>query len=57
MEDIINRNTAEKTKKPIIDEIIEDDFQRMTEFSALYRAHQKAKRGKKNKHVDFLRNT
>ena len=40
MEDIINRNTAEKTKKPIIDEIIEDDFQRMTEFSALYRAHQ-----------------
>lgn len=49
MEDIINRDTAEETKKPIIDEIIEDDFHRMTEFSALYRAHQKAKRGKKNK--------
>lgn len=49
MEGIIDQEPAEKKKTPVIDEIIEDDFHRMTEFTALYHAHQKAKRGKKNK--------
>lgn len=49
MENILDHNVIDNTKKPVIDEIIQDDFYRMTEFSALYKAHQKAKRGKKNK--------